>query len=80
MQFPKIFFNEVNTIIFILLGLLLNWLIYPWKKLNGIYLAITYLTLFKCLPDFGQNVLWLSGAPMGIWSSVMSLLFLPPFR
>lgn len=80
MLFPKIVFNVLNTIIFLMVGIVINALIYPLKKLNVFVLGITYLFLWFFLPDWGQNVLWLTGATYALWPALLCLLYLLPLR
>lgn len=80
MLFPKSVFNIINTVIFLTIGIIINALVYPIKKLNALILGITYLLLWFCLPDWGQNILWLTGATYALWPALLCLLYLLPLR
>lgn len=78
--FPKIVFQFINSVIFVLLGYLV--IIHAiGKKLVRPSIGIfTYSFLFLFLPYFGQTVLWLSGSCNYLWCSCLILIALLPFR
>lgn len=75
MQVPKVFFNIANTVVFLLIGVVIQ---RHLKINNTFYLIITYMLMFLCLPDFGRAVLWLSGSCNYLWMGLLYLIYLLP--
>jgi len=77
LQFDKWVFNIFNSIIYLLLG----WLILRIgcfvtnKKTSILTLVMIYILMFLTIPNFGQTVLWISGAGNYLWMSVIYLGF-----
>lgn len=77
LQFDKIFFNVMNTIIYISLGLLILMIAsrITHKKINVYALITVFVLIFLSIPNFGQSVLWISGASNYLWMSIIYLSF-----
>lgn len=74
MQFPKSVFNVANTLIFMVVGLMINLLVQRRSTtLHPLTLLTTYCAMFYFLPDFGRAVLWLSGSFNYLWMAVIYL-------
>ena len=73
LTFDKMFFNILNSFIFIYLGYLVYSMTVKKKSDSIFYLPFIYLTLFMWLPNFGDDVLWLSGATNYHWTSALFL-------
>jgi hypothetical protein len=81
MQIPKTLFNILNSLIFVLVGLLLNILVSGRKAfLKPIHLLLTFLLMWFFLPGIGTTVLWVSGAANYLWPTVVIICFFLPFR
>lgn len=58
MQFPKSVYNIANSIVYILVGLLINVHVFgKFKNFRVSYLALTFALMWVCLPDFGTSIL-----------------------
>ena len=84
---PKMFFNIVNSLMFVALG----WLIYfniIYKKtivnagqmIRPFMLSLIYLALWNLGIDPGQTLLWIGGACNYLWATVISLGFMTLYR
>lgn len=81
MQGSKLWFNILNSGAMVLLGLLVALLAYKhWRHITPVKLIWIYGLLFLFLPQFGLTVLWVSGAGNYLWTSLIYLAFLVPFR
>lgn len=81
MQFPKSVYNIANSIVYILVGLLINVHVFgKFKNFRVSYLALTFALMWVCLPDFGTSILWLSGGFNYLWVALVYLTFLLPYR
>lgn len=80
MQFPKALFNAASSVVFVLLGWLINLHIFGRKRIRVAYLALTYALMWFALPDSGTTILWLSGAFNYLWVALIYLTFLLPYR
>lgn len=79
--FDKGLFNAVNAAVFALLGLLICYhAVGKWKKIRALDLIATYTALFLMAPSFGQSYLWLTGSCNYLFTFVLVLLFLIPYR
>ena len=77
---PKEIFNYVNTLGYLLLIVLIYMNISgKWKWSPSIIVFIN-ISLFLCLPAFGQDILWISGTGNYMWASLIPLLFLSFWR
>lgn len=77
---PKHIFNYLNTFGYLLFILLIYInIIGKWKWSPSILIFINF-SLFMCLPAFGQDILWISGAGNYMWASLIPLLFLSFWR
>lgn len=81
LMFPKIVFSISNTLIYVLLV----WLIYTHAKDDNkeekpLLLLLIHLCLWFFLPAFGQTCLWLIGSCNYLWTMVIILLFLLPYK
>jgi hypothetical protein len=50
------------------------------KKIHPVYFLYVNMLLWLFLPQWGQNLLWLTGSCNYLWTSAVILLFLIPFR
>ncbi|MCI1699089.1 DUF3329 domain-containing protein [Liquorilactobacillus nagelii] len=81
MQFPKIVFNFANSLVFIVVGLLINlFVVRKFTEISSLSLLLTYLLLGLLIPDFGHTMFWMSGACNYLWMTPIYLAFLWPFR
>ena len=78
MQYNKVIFNLFNSLIFILLGYIIYFIIKKVSNINNkvetFFFIFTLLWLFT--PEFGKSVLWLSGAGNYLWTSIIYSSFL----
>ncbi|MGX7237222.1 hypothetical protein RV11_GL003202 [Enterococcus phoeniculicola] len=78
----KLLFDFFNSIFFLLLGWLLNYLasllLETENDLSN--LSFIYPLLWLSLPEFGKSVLWLSGACNYLWMSLVYLSYLLVFK
>ena len=83
----KWLFNILNSVVFVLFGLLLYKLIlkkitesekiFDFRISNNFsvfLLPVIYILLFFVMPAFGDNVLWLAGSVNYLWSAVFMLV------
>ncbi|MGL0749170.1 DUF6056 family protein [Secundilactobacillus paracollinoides] len=81
MQLPKAAYNVANSIVFILVGLLIDIHVFgSFKKLRVSYFALTFALMWWCLPDYGTSILWLSGGFNYLWVALIYLSYLLPYR
>ncbi|EJF33342.1 hypothetical protein JC2156_07040 [Weissella koreensis KCTC 3621] len=81
MQVPKAVFNIINSLIYVIVGVLLNVLISGRRVLfRPLQLGATFLMMWFFLPGLGTTVLWVSGAANYLWATVIVLLFFMPYR
>lgn len=81
MQWPKSVFNVVNSLVFLLVGVLVNWHADGRVGIpNPGRLVLTYTLMWWCLPDYGSAILWLSGGCNYLWTAAIYLVFLLPYR
>ncbi|WP_196246245.1 DUF6056 family protein [Lacticaseibacillus zhaodongensis] len=80
MQFSKSWFNFANSLVFVLVGWLINLHVFGKKPVRVSFLALTYALLWVALPDHGTTMLWLSGSFNYLWMALVYLLFLLPYR
>lgn len=74
-------FNIINSIAFVLLGLLIYFhIIGSLKNKKPEILTIIYSSLFLFAPAFGQSFLWLTGASNYLYGILTILITLIPFR
>jgi hypothetical protein len=77
----KNIFNVVNTIVYVIFILLMQFHITgSLKKINPILFSTIAILLWFLLPAYGQNLLWLTGSCVYLWTTTFILLFLVPFR
>lgn len=77
---PKSIFNKINTIGYIFLIVLLQFNISGRIKPSVSTIAYIHFALLFCLPAFGQDILWISGAANYLWASLIPLLLLGIWR
>lgn len=69
------FFNIINSLAFLILGLVMANLIFESKKTRTWQAyACLYSALFLFIPQFGPAVLWKSGAANYLWMAIFILL------
>lgn len=78
MQFNKIYFNIFNSLAFVLLGLLINFIVTNYRKtfIRKNNLIFTYIFMWFFIPEFGNTVLWVSGSGNYLWTSLICCLFI----
>jgi hypothetical protein len=77
----KIIFNIVNTIIYVIFVLLMQFHITgSLKKINSILFSTITILLWFLVPAYGQNFLWLTGSCNYLWTTTLILFFLIPYR
>ena len=70
------FFNTINSLMFVMLGLLIyKHIINDKKEINILLLLLIYTAIFIFVPQPGATILWKSGSANYLWSSVL-ILFL----
>ena len=73
---PKRLFDVINTLgYFLLVGLLYFNIVGKIKFSPSLFVVINFL-LAACLPAFGQDILWVSGAANYMWLSLIPLLYM----
>jgi uncharacterized membrane protein YhdT len=76
----KPFFNVVNALMFVLLGLLILFNTRgksERRSLPGVaLLVVIYVLLWLLIPAMGETVFWVSGATNYLWMACLSLAFL----
>lgn len=77
---PKWVFNICNSLVYVALVYLIYLHAKGDKETNPIMIPIIHLFLWFSLPVFGQTFLWLIGSCNYLWTSVIILAFLLPFR
>lgn len=80
LMIPKTLFNKINTIGYILLILLIQFNISGKMKPAVSTIIYVHFALLFCLPAFGQDILWISGAANYLWASLIPLLLLGVWR
>ncbi|KRK33186.1 DUF3329 domain-containing protein [Loigolactobacillus bifermentans] len=81
MQWPKSVYNIANSIVFLLVGILINLHLFGrLSRLRVGYLMLTFMLMWVCLPDYGTSILWLSGGFNYLWVALIYLSFLLPYR
>ena len=80
LQIPKIVFDVVNSLFFVALIALIYCHARPKGKDNLQILILIPIMLWFLLPYFGQSCLWLSGACVYLWTTVIGLMFLLIFK
>ena len=73
-------FNKINTLGYLLLLFLMQMTIKGNFKQSATLLLFIHLSLMTCLPAFGQDVLWISGAANYLWASLMPVLYFALWR
>lgn len=67
------FFNIVNSLMFVLLGLLIYKHINNTKEIKLSWLVTIYATIFLFVPQPASTIMWKSGSANYLWSSVLIL-------
>ena len=67
------FFNIVNSIIFVLLGILIYKHINNTKEIKLSWLVTIYAVIFLFVPQPASTIMWKSGSANYLWSSVLIL-------
>lgn len=76
----KMLFNVVNAFFYIALVLLIHFHAVGRLVLYPAIILFVNFAFFMFVPVFGQNFLWLDGACNYLWTIVIALLFLLPYR
>ncbi len=76
----KIFFNVINSIMFVTLSLLIYVNIDGRKKYDICLLIIIVCVIWRYSVEFGQTILWICGACNYLWGSVIILGFITFYR
>ena len=77
---PKSIFNKINTLGYLLLLFLMQLTIRGNLRQSATLLLFIHFSLMLCLPAFGQDVLWISGAANYLWASLIPVLFFALWR
>ena len=77
---PKSIFNKINTLGYLLLLFLMQMTIRGNLRQSATLLLFIHFSLMLCLPAFGQDVLWISGAANYLWASLIPVLFFALWR
>lgn len=77
---PKWLFNICNSVCFVFVTLLMYWNIDKKKKYDFILFTIINLMMWFFTVEFGQTVLWLSGACNYLWGSMIILSMVTLYR
>jgi len=81
LMFDKTIFDVINACAFVILGLLICYhATGKWCLIKPLNLLITYAALLFLAPSFGQSYLWLTGSCNYLFTFVIVLLFLIPYR
>ncbi|MGX6969578.1 DUF3329 domain-containing protein [Vagococcus bubulae] len=78
--FGKSVFDVANTIVYIFFILLVLYMIKKSWKVNPLTFMIIFVILWFYLPAFGSTVLWWDGAFNYLWTTVICLIALLPYR
>lgn len=76
----KNIFNVINSIVFVLMGVLISYHINSNFKIKANQIILIYSSIFFFLPRFGENVLWITGSANYMYTLVFDLLLLIPIR
>lgn len=76
----KSIFNVLNTLSFLLLGLLIYLNAIGLGKIKPLYLAFIYLGIWFFVPGFGITLLWVAGSANYLWTMNVMLIFILPYR
>jgi len=80
-MFDKLYFNIINTFVYIALVLLMHFHITgSIKRINYFLWAAINLFIWYFVPSWGENFLWLTGSCFWVWPTVIVLFFLVPLR
>lgn len=78
--FGKPVFNIMNTIVYLFfIGLVMYMINRSWK-INGLSFFMLFIVMWYYTPAYGQTVLWMDGAFNYLWTAVIVLFALLPFR
>lgn len=67
------FFNIINSLMFVLLGILIYKHINNTKEIKLSWLVTIYATIFLFVPQPASTIMWKSGSANYLWSSVLIL-------
>ena len=76
----KIYFNFANTIIYCFFIILVQFHITGKLKINPVIFIFLNIFFWYSVPVWGQNFLWLTGSCVYLWTTVIILFFLLPYR
>ena len=79
LQGGELFFDIFNSLMYVLLGILIYKHSAP-EKMNIPLIVGIYLMMWFFLPQFGATCLWASGAANYLWSSILILTYMLPYR
>lgn len=79
-SFHKVIFNIVNSLMYVGLGLVIYKHSTYGKKHSALLLLGIYLLMWLYIPQYGATVLWASGSANYLWSAVIILAYLLPYR
>lgn len=79
--FGKETFNILNSLAFILVGhLIISHIFRDKSRRTWLIYLLVYSFMFLFLPQFGQSVLWVSGAVNYLWMIIFTLIYTLAFR
>ncbi|MFR0554167.1 DUF6056 family protein [Loigolactobacillus coryniformis subsp. coryniformis] len=76
MQYNKLIFNVFNSLIFLALGFLIDYIsrqITKTCRISSLMIVFIFTSLWFVLPEFGASTLWLSGSCNYLWVSMFYL-------
>ncbi len=79
LQGGELFFDIFNSLMYVLLGILIYKHSAP-EKINIPLIIGIYLMMWFFLPQFGATCLWASGSANYLWSSILILTYMLPYR
>lgn len=80
LMLPPIPFRIVNSLFFIILGLLVYFHSTYKNKKSKSLIVLIYIFIWFFVPNFGQTILWASGAASYLWCTCIILAILIPYR
>jgi len=73
-------YNVVTSIFFVLLVILIYKMAFADKKINAGLLIMISMVLWFLIPEYGETMLWMTGACNYLWVTVVVLTFSLPYR
>ncbi len=80
LMFRPYVFDIINAVMALLLFILTALHINPNKHKLNFYILLSFIIFFIITPDFGQVFFWTTGSSNYLWTMVLMLIFLLPYR